>query len=191
MIRAFIGLPVPQPVVHSLAVSQIGLDVGYPVPPENFHVTLAFLGEHHEPVIEEVAQGLSLIVAEDFDIKISGLGTFGSAPRLMFAEVEQSPALSALRKCVRRTAVDAGIELPHERFHPHITLARFGRGLIGEDADRLRNHISRRLRQVQGQFSATEFTLYESQLGKSGPAYTALATFPLMGIGAAGATISS
>ena len=191
MIRAFVGVPIPQSAVHALTLAQAGLDVGHPVPPENFHITLAFLGEHQEPVIEEIADALALINAEAFSIQISGLGTFGSAPRILFADIPPTQPLSSLRKQVRRAARQSGIDLPHEKYHPHVTLARFGRGLVGDDAEFLRAHIARRIGQIDAQFNATEFALFESHLGRAGPIYTALASFPLTPSTTSGASISS
>lgn len=182
MIRAFVGIGVPEPLAGTLAAAQVGLDVGNPVPPENFHVTLAFLGEQQEPVVEEVADALSLIGADAFDIEVSGFGTFGTAPRLLFAEVVPSMALKDLRKRVRRAAAEGGIDLGHERFHPHVTLARLGTGLVGEEAERLHRHISRRMGLVHGRFRATAFTLYESHLGRSGPLYVPLVDYPLRNV---------
>lgn len=179
MIRCFVAIEVPQPLAGTLAAAQVGLEVGNPVPVENFHITLAFLGEHSTRVIEDVADALSLISPPAFEITVSGLGTFGTAPRLLFAEVVPSQPLSDLRKRVRRAAAEGGIELPHERYHPHVTLSRLGRGLIGESAEQLRSHIARRMGMVTGTFQATSFTLYESRLGSSGPVYSALADFPM------------
>lgn len=179
MIRAFVGIMVPDPLAGTLTIAQAGLDVGNPVPTENFHVTLAFLGEHPTPVLEDVAGALSVIAAPRFDIAVHGLGTFGTAPRLLFAEVVPSRPLSDLRKRVRRAAAEGGIQLPRERFHPHVTLARLGRGVFGDEADRLRAHIARRNGMVTGDFQATAFTLFESHLGRSGPIYTPLADYPL------------
>lgn len=179
MIRAFVAIDVPQPLAGTLVAAQVGLEVGNPVPVENFHVTLAFLGEHSTRTLEDVAGALSLIGPPAFEVSVSGLGTFGTAPRLLFAEVVPSQSLADLRKRVRRAAAEGGVELPHERYHPHITLARLGRGLVGEDAERLRSHIARRMGMVTGSFQATAFTLYESHLGSSGPVYSVLADFPL------------
>ena len=145
MIRAFVGIGVPEPLAATLTAAQAGLEVGNPVPAENFHLTLAFLGEQREPVVDEMADALSGIAADTFDVVIAGLGTFGAAPRILFAEVAVSPPLSALRKRVRRAAAECGIDLPSERFRPHVTLARMGRGLVGEDAARLHHHIARRM----------------------------------------------
>ena len=112
MIRAFVGLPVPREIARDLEAAQAGLPVGNPVASENFHITLAFLGEHQSPVIEDVHHALTPIVAPEVAIDISGLGTFGNAaPRILFAGVQPSPALGELRKKVRRAAREAGAEL--------------------------------------------------------------------------------
>ena len=180
MIRVFVGISVPEPLAGTLAAAQVGLDVGNPVPPENFHVTLAFLGEHPVPVVEDVAAALSMIALPGFEIKVQGLGTFGPAPRILFAEVLPSEPLSSLRKRVRRAASEGGVDLPRERYHPHVTLARMGRGVVGDEAERLQAHIARRYGIVAGRFQATAFTLFESHLGRSGPIYSPLADFPLL-----------
>ena len=179
MIRAFVGIGMPDDVAAMLAGALVGLDVGNPVPAENFHLTLAFLGEHPLPVLEDVADALSQITSGAFDLDIKGLGTFGSAPRILFAEVAPSRELSDLRKRTRRAAAAGGVELAHERYRPHVTLARMGQGLVGEEAERLRAHIARRMGQVKAHFRVTGFTLYESRLGRSGPIYSALEDFPL------------
>ncbi len=179
MIRAFVAVNVPEPLVGTLSTAQVGLDVGNPVAPENFHITLAFLGEHQETVIADVADTLSMIAETAFDIEVSGLGTFGSPARLLFADVVPSPPLSALHRRVRRAASEGGVELPHQRYHPHVTLARLGQGVIGPEVDRLQAHIARRMGMIRGEFRATGFTLFESRLGRSGPVYTPLVDFPL------------
>jgi len=180
MIRAFVGIPLPAEVARMLEAAQAGLPAGNAVPPENFHLTLAFLGEHQEPVIEDVHHELEAIRAEPVTVEIQGLGTFGdAAPRILHADVAPEAGLSALRKKVRRAARDGGIELEHEKFHPHITLARLGKRILPEDAEALRAFISRRIGRVSGQFEADQFCLYESRLGRNGPVYSVLAEYPL------------
>ena len=182
MIRAFIGIGVPPEVASMLEAAQAGLPCGHAVPRDNFHVTLAFLGEHQEPVIEEVHSLLGAIRAAPVELEVSGLGVFGERrPRLLYADVVPSAELTALRKGVRRAARDAGIEPSHERFHPHVTLARFGKGFLEDDRPALQAYLSRRIGRVDGRYVAESFALYESRLGKSGPAYEVLAEYPLQG----------
>jgi len=178
--RAFVGIDVPEPLASRLAETQTGLDIGTLVPVENLHLTLAFLGEHAEAVISDMHDILCATFEKEFELVIEGLGTFGDAsPRVLYASVASEPMLTSLRRKVRRAAVDAGIELTHERFVPHITLARFGRGLQGEDVPRLQAHVARRMGQVSGSFRVTDFTLYESRLGRDGPIHTPLADYDL------------
>ncbi|MEM7057462.1 MAG: RNA 2',3'-cyclic phosphodiesterase [Pseudomonadota bacterium] len=182
MIRAFVGIAVPDKIAGLLEAAQTGLDFGRVVPPEHFHLTLAFLGEQPEQVVEDVHHQLGRISAAGMDLALDGLGVFGGeAPRVLFAEVKPDTALSDLRRKVRGAAREGGLELDHKRFHPHITLARFGKGLWPDQAGELHNLISKRMRLVTGAFQATKFTLYESRLGKDGPVYEAIATYDLGG----------
>ena len=178
MIRAFVGIPVPADITRMLTGVQVGLEHGRLVPPENFHITLAFLGEHPEPVIEDVHTLLDRIHPEEIDLQIEGLGVFGGEkPRLLFAEVVPNKALSNLRKRVRTAAREAGIELEHGRYHPHVTLARFGSGLVGGDMLDLQRFLSARMARTKGAFIAKGFSLFESRLGSEAPHYSVLAEY--------------
>ncbi len=178
MIRAFVAIPVPQEITRMLTGVQARLEVGRLVPPENFHITLAYLGEYPEPVIEDVHTLMVGIEPEAIHLQIEGLGVFGGEkPRLLFAEVVPNKTLSMLRKRVRSAARDAGIKLEHSRYHPHITLARFGSGLVGGDVLDLQQFISARMVRAKGSFTATGFSLYESRLGSHAPHYSTLSNY--------------
>ncbi len=182
MIRAFVAIEVPDAPATVLEGAQIGLPKGRIVQTENFHITLAFLGEHTEPVLEDIHAELDAISAPGFTARLQGLGTFGGdQPRLLFAEAAPDPTLSGLRKKVRQAARAGGVDLPHERYHPHVTLARFGKGLMGEDAVQLQVLVARRFAGVQAEFPVEHFGLYESKLGREGPVYSMLAEYPLTG----------
>ena len=178
MMRAFVGILIPPEITRMLTGVQVGLKHGRLVPPENFHITLAFLGEQPEPVIEDVHTLLDGIHPEEIELNIEGLGVFGGEkPRLLFAEIVPNKALSALRKRVRTAAREAGIELEHSRYHPHVTLARFGSGLVGPDVIDLQQFISARMARTKGAFTAQGFSLFESRLGSEAPHYSVLAEY--------------
>lgn len=180
MIRAFVGLPVPPSAAMMLHGAQAGLPHGRPVPPENFHVTLRFLGELHEPVVEDVHYALERIRAPGFPLEIRGIGLFGGTkPTTLHATVVPSPALSRLREKVMQAAREAGVELPYEKFVPHVTLARFGAGLKGEAAEEMHAFVATRMSFAVRPFEVEEFILYRSWLGKPGASYEALAEYPL------------
>ena len=181
MMRAFVGIPLPEEVADALVAAQSGLPSGREVPYENFHVTLAFLGEQPEPVVEEAHHALAALRAPGFSLRIEGLGVFGGArPRVLFAEVAPEPALTRLHRKVLRAVHDAGIELARQRFHPHVTLARFGGdGLRGEEAAEMQAFVGRRIGLGTVPFEVDHFVLYRSHLGRSGPTYEPLAEYPL------------
>jgi RNA 2',3'-cyclic 3'-phosphodiesterase len=187
VIRAFVGIPLPREVADALEAAQAGIPAGRVVPHENFHVTLAFLGEQPRPVLEDVHDALEGVRVPGFSLRIEGLGMFGGPrPRLLFAEVAAEPGLAQLRRKVLRAVHEAGIELGRERFRPHVTLARFGArfddgGLHGEDAAELQAFVARRVGLRAGPFAVASFVLYRSHLGRAGPIYEALAEYPLAG----------
>lgn len=180
MIRAFVALPLPAAIRRGLEIAQVGLPVGRPVAPENFHVTLAFLGEHPAPVLEDVHLGLSRIRAPRFNLRIEGLGVFGGErPRILHARIAPEKALDHLRDKVLRCAREVGIEIGYERYLPHVTLARFNKGLKGGSAAELRAFTERRLSIGSDPFEVGAFVLFRSNLGKNGPSYEELAVYPL------------
>lgn len=181
MIRAFVGIPLPDPVADALEAAQAGIPAGREVPFENFHITLAFLGEHPEPVVEEAHHALEALRVPGFSLRIEGLGTFGGArPRVLFAAVAPEPGLSRLHRKVQRAVQEAGIALARQRFHPHVTLARFGsEGLRGEEAAEMQAFVAGRVALRAGPFEVDRFVLYRSRLGRAGPTYEALAEYGL------------
>ncbi len=180
MIRAFAAIALPGPVTSALTAAQAGLPAGRPVPPENFHLTVAFLGEHPEPVIEDVHLALDGIRAPGFELSLSGTGLFGGRrSRVLYAGVRPEPALDRLRKKVVQAARGAGLRLPRGRYTPHVTLARFNAGLQGDEAVEMRDFAARRMGLAAGPFEVGEFLLIRSTLGRNGPVYQELAAYPL------------
>lgn len=180
MIRAFLALPLPAEVRRDLEAAQAGLPTGRPVAPENLHLTLVFLGEHHEPVLEDLHYALEGLSAPGFQVALSGVGVFGNAlPRVLYAAVEPEPALNHLRKKVARAAREAGIALPGDRYTPHVTLARFPREMPGEDVIAVQEFVARRMGLATAPFTAERFVLYRSTLGRNGPIYQEMAEYGL------------
>jgi RNA 2',3'-cyclic 3'-phosphodiesterase len=182
MVRAFVGISLPERVTAALQAQQAGLPAGRAVPPENFHLTLAFLGESPMPVVEDVHYALDRLAAPSFALTLEGIGLFGGErPRSVHAVVRPEPALSHLRARVLEAARGAGIPLPRERFHPHVTLARLPVSLAPDDLGRLRSHVAARAGFICGPFSVQSFSLFRSRLGRSGATYEIMAEYELAG----------
>ncbi len=180
MIRAFASIALSAPVTSALTAAQVGLPSGRPVAPENFHITLAFLNEHPEPLVEDLHLAFDAIRAPAFELSLGGVGLFGGVrPRVLYAAVRPEPALNLLRKKVLRAARGVGLNLPGRRFSPHITLARFNSPLTGNEAQEMRDFTARRMDFTAGPFLVGELLLLRSTLGRNGPIYEELAAYPL------------
>lgn len=89
------------------------------VPPENLHLTLAFIGEHPDP------DDVPLPGFRPFSIGLDGFGNFGD---LWWAGLKPSPGLQSCVRALRHALNAGGIPFDGKRFSPHITLLRRGVG---------------------------------------------------------------
>lgn len=102
------------------------------VPPENYHVTLWFLGEIPRGRADKIARTLPEVAGgiQGFDLDIRRIGTFPdeprTPPRVLWMDCHRpSPMLELLRQRCASAILRAGLKLPDQEFSPHVTLARF------------------------------------------------------------------
>ncbi len=149
------------------------------VRPAGVHLTLCFLGEV-APESDRRARGTWCRVAgaaRPFRIRLGRVGHFpvGGRPRVLWLGVEETDpgdALAALAAEVGHAARALGWDATSRPFHPHLTLARGGRGGRPD-----RPHVV--ARPAGNEFRVRELVLYCSRLEPGGARYTALESFPL------------
>ena len=178
--RIFVALPLPDPVLDALQALQQGLPVGRAMRRNTLHLTLAFVGEHPEPAVQGLHEELERIGAPGFDLRLSGLGTFGrTVPTVLWAGVERQPALDDLYQQVASAIRRAGLTAPPVRFRPHVTIARFRPDLAPAPQVRLDEFTAARAGFRAPPFWATGFNLFQSHLHPEGAQHEALASYPL------------
>ena len=178
--RAFVAITLPDDAHAALERIQAGLPVGRPVPADNLHLTLAFLDDQPEPALRDLHDALAEIAPPAIDLVIDGLGCFGGAePRAVFANIRPSDGLTRLRRAVLGAARGVGMRIARERFHPHVTLARFRGVLSAGGQAQLQAFLGQHAHLTLGPFAAGEFSLFESVLRPKGAQHTELATYPL------------
>lgn len=178
MIRLFVALAFPAPVVASLA----GLCGGVPgarwTEPHNLHLTLRFIGEVSEAELPDIDDALAELEAREFSLVLAGVGCFGQGhkARALWAGIEPSQPLVRLQGRIESALTQAGLAPDPRKFTPHITLAR----LKQANAERLGQFLETRNLFRAGPVAVTDFALFESRLTRSGPDYTLLRRYPLM-----------
>lgn len=179
MIRAFLALDLPDAQREALRLQQFLLPLPRRVEPENFHLTLLFLGDQSVAVLEALHDRLCDLRLRPFVLTLRGLGLFGGAKaRAAWAGVAPCEPLNQLQaKCATAAAL-AGARCEARKFVPHVTLGRFPPPDLA-DQMRLERSIAEGAGFQSGPFAVREFVMYESHLGPKGPRYEVLARYPL------------
>lgn len=139
--RLFVGIDLPGDAKEALYRLTLQLKrssrAGSPVPQENMHLTLAFLGEVRQidvvkEALEQAAAGYRAsavaLTGSSFELKLSGIGSFkqkkGHTWWVGLHDDEGMRRLHALHDEVVQSLRRAGFNLVNRPYKPHITLAR-------------------------------------------------------------------
>jgi 2'-5' RNA ligase len=178
--RAFVAIHLPDSVRTSLEEVQEALPFGRPADPDQFHLTLAFLGEQPDDLVESAHHALEGIRFPSFEAQLQGLGIFGDRqPSVLWAGLRDGTAVKALHDRLLPALHGAGIVLERRRFRPHVTLARFDRSGPPEH-ERLARFLSRWERFPSPAFQVVSFGLWRSTLLRSGAIHDELARYSLL-----------
>lgn len=178
MHRLFIALR-PPPAIRALCLAAMADG-----PPgwawqdeEQLHVTLRFIGEVERPVAEDIALALGSVHAPPVDLALSGVGWFDQGARgALFARAAPVQPLTALHSKLDRAMVRIGLEPERRAYLPHITLARRRAGAVDPAG-----WLERTAGLASPPERVTSMILFESHLGRHGPTYEAIASYPLSG----------
>src|SRR5690606_14358804 len=126
MPRLFTGIEVPTEVAFALSLKRGGLQGARWIDPENYHITLRFIGDVDQTVADEVVDALDRLAhSEPFTIRLNHLGAFGGdKPRALYAGVENNATLQRLQAAQERVMQRLGLEPDGRKFVPHVSLAR-------------------------------------------------------------------
>ena len=144
MMRTFISVDIPlTDVIDEVLGEMRRADNVRPVPKEQIHLTLKFLGDQDEKKIERLCSSLrdSLHGTEPFDIRVEGVGAFPDIrhPKVVWLGVKDPKPLIELANKVDSAVKAMKLKSDDKRFSPHITIGRvngradlddfFGRGM--------------------------------------------------------------
>ena len=177
MIRLFVALALAEELRSALAALAGGIQGARWVPPENYHLTLRFIGEVERWRAEEADEALAAIRGRSFDLALRGVGTFEKGGRIgaLWVGAERSEALAHLQSKVETALQRIGLEPERRRFAPHVTLARTDRADPAKLIAWVQAHNLFRAAPVR----VESFTLFSSRLGKENPVYEAEVDYAL------------
>ncbi len=147
---------------------------------ENLHLTINFLGETSESMLDEICSSLERGCKNfgPITFQLKGLGIFGlkKSPRVIYARIIGAEELKALGQSVNEVFTGLGIQERLKPINPHLTLGRIRAvknklpfmELAGENEDVVLQNVE-----------VLELTLYESILKPQGPVYIPLQKFEL------------
>ncbi|MGB0631035.1 MAG: RNA 2',3'-cyclic phosphodiesterase [Alphaproteobacteria bacterium] len=179
MIRLFTALSLPEDLRPRLAALGGGIDGARWVAADNLHITLRFIGEVSEPVADDIVHALDRVRRAPLSVSLSGAGHFASRgrTRAVWIGVEKSPDLSALRDRIAQALIRIGLPPEGRKYTPHVTIGR----LRDARPNRVLSWLEANGAFFAPPFEVRQFVLYESRLGRNGPAYTPVAEYPLSG----------
>lgn len=176
MPRLFTGVEIPSDVGQALSMLRGGLPGARWIDPENYHLTLRFIGDVDDMTAHEVASMLGRINRGGFELRMEGLTSFGGRkPRAVVATVAAARALLDVQAEQERLLQRIGLEPEGRKFTPHVTLAR----LRDSSSRQVADYLAARGLFRTSPFRVERFVLFSSRNSVGGGPYVVEASYPL------------
>jgi len=176
MPRLFTGLEIPRSVADELAMLRGGLPGARWIDPENYHVTLRFIGDIDDAMAREIASMLGQVRRRGFEMRFDGLSSFGGKrPRAVIAVVPPVAPLVELQAEHERIMQRVGLEPEGRKYSPHVTLAR----LRDSSSRQVADYLAARGPLNFLTFPVSRFVLFSSRASVGGGPYVVEAAYPL------------
>jgi len=176
MPRLFTGLEIPRRVAESLAMMRGGLPGARWIDPENYHLTLRFIGDIDDALARDIAGLLGRVQRAPFELRLDGLASFGGRkPRAVVAAAAPVTPLIELQAEHERLLQRLGLEPEGRKYRPHVTLARLRESSSRQVAD----YLTARAHYRSSSFAISRFVLFSSRSSVGGGPYVVEAAYPL------------
>ncbi|MFW6019027.1 MAG: RNA 2',3'-cyclic phosphodiesterase [Bacteroidales bacterium] len=151
------------------------------VDPEQYHLTLKFLGDYPKDNITHLISMLDQIATHHncFFYTIKGAGYFSTREKMLkviWAGIKPSNPFSDINNNINTILSQQGWSQNHQYFKPHLTLGRVKKNIHDK---KLIQYISEYNNFTFVETRATKFALIESKLTPQGPIYKTIETFNL------------
>jgi RNA 2',3'-cyclic 3'-phosphodiesterase len=176
MPRLFTAIEIPQDVALHLSTLRGGLPGARWIDPENYHITLRFIGDVDRHTADDIAEGLSRLETSPLRVRLVGMDAFGgNKPHSVHASVEKTQGLCDLQLSHERVARRAGLKADSRKFAPHVTIAR----LRAAKSSDVAVYLSLRGNFSLPPFQVNRFVLYSSRTSVGGGPYVVEESFAM------------
>jgi len=175
MPRLFTGLDIPESVAEGLMSIRGGLSGARWITPDNYHITLRFIGDIDDGTAHDIYAILGRVTRAPVPLTIEGITVFGGdRPRALVAKIAPTSALMELQSEHERLMRRIGLPPEPRKYTPHITLAR----LRDTSPFELANFLSVIGHVPSMRFVADAFNVYSSRSSTGGGLYVTEAIYP-------------
>lgn len=179
LVRCFIALELSREAIDYIEdlqkiIKKQNLFSGKFTEPENFHLTLKFLGEISEEKVEEVKRKLKEIKFSEFEVSLGEVGTFINRYNSILWIKLNGKSIWDLQAIIDEKLKEADFKL-EKRFMSHITIVRMKKIYSKKE---FLNYV-KNIQVKKIKFKVREFILKKSELKREGPIYTDLERYEL------------
>jgi RNA 2',3'-cyclic 3'-phosphodiesterase len=185
MIRLFVALNIPQKIKEEIiqlrnSIIINPLDYKWEAP-DKLHLTLKFIGEVEDNLVEKIQNEISFINEyKAFNCTFSKFGFFysGKEPKILWLGLYINEEIFNLVIRLNEELVKFGMEKEKKKFKPHLTLIRVRKKLDKNFINSCEN-----CKLPDTEFLADSISLIKSELQSSGSRYTEIKNYKLQSMG--------
>jgi 2'-5' RNA ligase len=177
LFRGFIAIDIastPHILTFENDIKKTGADVKL-VEPENIHITLKFLGDTEETMIDAIEQCMkdSVATIKPFRVTLQGTGVFPNKNymKVIWIGILDNGQIAPIAQVLEQGLASQGFKKETRGFSPHLTI---GRVRTAKNKEKLLTTLEHH---QEDEFTTQEIhsiVLKKSELTQSGPIYTTL-----------------
>jgi 2'-5' RNA ligase len=182
LIRAFIAIELPPELKKELTKVETQLKINSPpvikwIEPGSIHITLKFLGETSDAILDDLILAMeeSVVGVSPFKLDVRQLGAFPGVdrPQVIWVGVSgEMEKLKQLQKNLEKNTEQLGFKRESRTFSPHLTLGRVRDGARPDDIQRISKLLNETVFTALHNINVNQINLMKSVLTPTGAIHT-------------------
>ena len=184
LIRAFIAIELPPELKKELTKVETQLKINSSpvikwIEPGSIHITLKFLGETSDAILDDLILAMeeSVVGVSPFKLDVRQLGAFPGVdrPQVIWVGVSgEMEKLKQLQKNLEKNTEQLGFKRESRTFSPHLTLGRVRDGARPDDIQRIGKLLNETVFTALHNINVNQINLMKSVLTPTGAVHTCI-----------------